>query len=68
MYLKTYYFASEMRYITGEKVMRDDLNEQEKKVIEQYSGFPEWIQYLIATAERPDLMGYSDHIVQVIKK
>ena len=30
--------------------------------------FAEWIQYLIATAERTDLMGYSDHIVQVIKK
>ncbi len=25
------------------------------------------IQYLIATAERADLIGYSDHIVQVIK-
>ncbi|MCR4999089.1 MAG: class I SAM-dependent methyltransferase [Lachnospiraceae bacterium] len=30
--------------------------------------YAEWIQYLIATAERPDLMGFSDHIVQVIKK
>ncbi len=30
--------------------------------------YSEWIQYLIATAERSDLMGYSDHIVQVIKK
>ena len=30
--------------------------------------FKEWIQYLIATAERNDLMGYSDHIVQVLKK
>ena len=30
--------------------------------------FAEWIRYLIATAERTDLMGYSDHIVQVIKK
>ena len=30
--------------------------------------YEEWIQYLIATAERTDLMGYSDHIVQVIKK
>ena len=30
--------------------------------------YTEWIQYLIATAERADLMGYSDHIVQVIKK
>ena len=30
--------------------------------------YAEWIQYLIATAERTDLMGYSDHIVQVLKK
>lgn len=30
--------------------------------------FAEWIQYLIATAEREDLMGYSDHIVQVLSK
>ncbi len=30
--------------------------------------YAEWIQYLIATAERADLMGYSDHIVQVLKK
>ncbi len=28
----------------------------------------EWIQYLIATAERADLMGFSDHIVQVLRK
>ena len=30
--------------------------------------YSEWIQYLIATAERADLMGYSDHIVQVVMK
>ena len=30
--------------------------------------YREWIQYLIATAERADLMGYSDHIVQVLRK
>ncbi|WP_029318958.1 hypothetical protein [Butyrivibrio sp. AE3004] len=30
--------------------------------------YSEWINYLIATAERADLMGYSDHIVQVIRK
>ncbi len=30
--------------------------------------YAEWIQYLIATAERADLMGYSDHVVQVIKR
>ena len=30
------------------------------------ASFKEWIQYLLATAERPDLMGFSDHIVQVL--
>ena len=30
--------------------------------------YKEWIQYLIATAERPDLMGFSDHIVQLLEK
>ena len=30
--------------------------------------YKEWIQYLIATAERPDLMGFSDHVVQVLGK
>ncbi|MBR5761244.1 MAG: class I SAM-dependent methyltransferase [Lachnospiraceae bacterium] len=30
--------------------------------------YAEWIQYLIATAERSDLMGFSDHIVQVLRK
>jgi SAM-dependent methyltransferase len=32
------------------------------------ASYKEWIQYLLATAERPDLMGFSDHIVQVLKK
>ena len=26
------------------------------------------IQYIIATAERPELMGFSDHVVQVLEK
>ena len=30
--------------------------------------YAEWVQYLIATAERPNLMGFSDHIVQIIHK
>ena len=30
--------------------------------------YAEWIRYLIATAERADLMGFSDHIVQVLRK
>lgn len=28
----------------------------------------ESLQYLLATAERPDLMGGSDRVVQVLKK
>jgi len=30
--------------------------------------YGEWIAYLIATAERADLMGFSDHIVEVLVK
>lgn len=30
--------------------------------------YAEWIAYLIATAERTDLMGFSDHIVEVLVK
>ncbi len=30
--------------------------------------YAEWIQYLIATAERKDLVGYSAHVVQVLFK
>ena len=30
--------------------------------------YEEWIQYLIATAERADLIGFSDHVVQVLGK
>ncbi len=30
--------------------------------------YAEWTQYLVATAERPDLMGFSDHVVQVLRK
>ncbi len=30
--------------------------------------FKAWVQYLIATAERPEFMGFSDHVVQVLGK
>ena len=30
--------------------------------------YAEWIQYLLATAERPEFMGFSDHVVQVFGK
>lgn len=42
------------------------LNKQVNSMSEK--SYSEWIQYLIATAERTDLMGYSDHIVQVLNK
>ena len=32
------------------------------------NSYNEWIQYLKATAERPDLMGYSNHVVQIFIK
>ncbi len=32
------------------------------------ASFAEWITYIIATGSRADLMGYSDHIVQILKK
>ena len=32
------------------------------------ASYAEWIQYLTATAERTDLMGFSDHIVQILTK
>lgn len=32
------------------------------------ASYNEWLQYLIATAERPDLMGYPNHVVQFFIK
>ncbi|MCR4960453.1 MAG: hypothetical protein K6A74_03295 [Lachnospiraceae bacterium] len=57
----------------AQKVCRfaqDGMSQIIRKYVNSMSdeSFAEWIQYLIATAERTDLMGYSDHIVQVIKK
>ena len=43
-------------------IIRDSVNAMNE------ASYKEWLQYLIATAERPELMGYSDHIVQVLKK
>ena len=44
------------------QVIRESVNAMSE------ASYAEWIQYLIATAERPDLMGFSDHIVQVLRK
>ncbi len=58
---------------TAQKVCRfaqDGLSQIINKYVNSMSekSYSEWIQYLIATAERADLMGFSDHIVQVLKK
>lgn len=49
---------------------QDGISQIISKSVNSMSGesYAEWIQYLIATAERAELMGYSDHIVQVITK
>ncbi len=57
----------------AQKVCRfaqDGLSQIISKYVNSMSerSYSEWIQYLIATAERADLMGYADHIVQIIKK
>ena len=65
-----------MRWSTeydAEKVCRfaqDGLSEVIRGSVNTMSeeAYAEWVQYLIATAERPDLMGFSDHVVQVIRK
>jgi len=44
------------------QVIRDAVNNMSE------ASYNEWIQYLKATAERPDLMGYSNHVVQVFIK
>lgn len=57
----------------AEKVCRfaqDGLSQIISKNVNSMSekSYAEWIQYLIATAARADLMGFSDHIVQVLRK
>ncbi|MBR4770744.1 MAG: class I SAM-dependent methyltransferase [Clostridia bacterium] len=44
------------------QIIRDSVNSMNE------NSYHEWIRYLISTAERPDLMGFSDHIVQVLGK
>ena len=43
-------------------IIRREINKMSEE------SYHEWIQYLIATAERSDLMGYSNHIVQILIK
>ena len=44
------------------QVIRDSVNNMSE------ASYKEWIQYLIATAERADLMGFSNHVVQIFIK
>ncbi|WP_026658065.1 class I SAM-dependent methyltransferase [Butyrivibrio sp. AC2005] len=44
------------------QIIRDSVNNMSE------DSYKEWIKYLIATAERPDLIGYSNHIVQILFK
>lgn len=43
-------------------VLRDNVNNMSE------DSYTEWVQYLTATAERRDLMGFSNHVVQVLIK
>lgn len=44
------------------QVIRDAVNNMSEE------SYNEWLQYLKATAERPDLIGYSNHVVQIFTK
>ncbi len=52
----------------GCRFAQDGMSQTIGKYVNSMSeeSYAEWIQYLIATAERPDLMGFSDHVVQVL--
>ncbi len=54
----------------GPRFAQDGLSQVIREAVNNMSeaSYNEWIQYLIATAERPDLMGYSNHVVQVFIK
>ncbi len=54
----------------GVRFAQDGLSQVIREAVNNMSedSYNEWIQYLIATAERSDLMGYSNHVVQVFIK
>ncbi|WP_026525416.1 class I SAM-dependent methyltransferase [Butyrivibrio sp. MB2005] len=54
----------------GPRFAQDGLSQVIREAVNNMSeaSYNEWIQYLIATAERPDLMGYSNHVVQTFIK
>ncbi len=62
--------VEELPVSRGPRFSQDGLSQVIKEAVNNMSedSYKEWIQYLIATAERPDLMGYSNHVVQVLFK
>ena len=54
----------------GPRFAQDGLSQVIREAVNNMSedSYSEWIQYLKATAERPDLMGYSNHVVQIFIK
>ena len=54
----------------GPRFAQDGLSQVIREAVNNMSedSYNEWIQYLKATAERPDLMGYSNHVVQIFIK
>jgi hypothetical protein len=54
----------------GPRFAQDGLSQVIRESVNNMSegSYNEWIQYLKATAERPDLMGYSNHVVQIFIK
>ncbi|MBQ7429699.1 MAG: class I SAM-dependent methyltransferase [Butyrivibrio sp.] len=54
----------------GPRFAQDGLSQVIKESVNNMSeeSYNEWIQYLKATAERSDLMGYSNHVVQIFIK
>ena len=54
----------------GPRFAQDGLSQIIRESVNNMSevSYNEWIQYLKATAERPDLMGYSNHVVQIFIK
>ena len=61
---------TELPITRGPRFSQDGLSQVIKDAVNNMSedSYKEWINYLLATAERPDLMGYSNHIVQILFK
>ena len=51
--------------LAGEKAMSTELNEQEKKVIKQYTGFSEGKRLTYTKAHETEFI---NHVVQVLRK